>query len=102
FTPTAGGNSLVFFLYHGGSTGADSHILLVNQCIAPPTTGVLTVMKNVSGGAAVASNFSLHVKSGSSDVTGSPFSGSTGGKDFILSTGSYSVTEDAFSGYSLT
>src|SRR3989344_4952495 len=69
---------------------------------APPTTGTLTVVKNVSnnnGGSAVPGSFNIHVKSGGSDVTGSPQAGSASGTVYTLAGGAYTVSEDAVSGY---
>ncbi len=66
-------------------------------------TGTLIVKKHVvndDGGTAVAGNWSLHVKSGSSDVSGSPQAGSESGTSYTLPVGSYTVSEtDGPSGY---
>jgi hypothetical protein len=60
-------------------------------------TGSLIVKKHVindNGGTASASDFTLHVKSGSSDVTGSPAAGSESGTTYTLVGGSYVVSEN--------
>src|SRR5205085_1691900 len=66
-------------------------------------TGTLTVIKHVvndNGGTLAASNFSLHVKSGGTDVTGSPQAGAESpGTAYTLNTGTYNVSENAVSGY---
>ncbi len=98
FTPTQGGNIIIIYLYHGQPTGNDSHLFSVNQCVAAPTQGVVTVKKHVvndNGGTATSSAFTLHFASQS-------FSGSENGQDFLLNPGTYSVTEDAHPGYNQT
>jgi hypothetical protein len=68
-------------------------------------TGSLTVIKHVdnsacSSGCSVASDFTIHVKSGSTDVSGSPKPGSESGDTYTLPVGSYIVSENATpSGY---
>jgi hypothetical protein len=68
--------------------------------------GTLTVIKHVvndNGGAATASQWSLHVKSGSSEVSNSPQAGSESGTSYTLLGGSYTVSESGGpSGYTLT
>jgi hypothetical protein len=73
-------------------------------------TGTLIVKKHVvndNGGTATAGDWSLHVKSGSSDVTGSPQDGSETGTTYTLPIGTYTVSETggptgyAFDGFSL-
>ncbi|KXK09398.1 MAG: Cna protein B-type domain protein [Microgenomates bacterium OLB23] len=69
-------------------------------------TGTLTVIKNVvndNGGTATASDFTMHVKSNGSDVTGSPAAGSAAGTQYTLNAGTYVVSENApISGYTQT
>ena len=63
---------------------------------APPTagSGTLKVVKIVAGGSAFPSDFSLHVKSGGTDVGGSPQPGSVAGTSYIgLAPGDYVVSE---------
>ena len=57
------------------------------------TQGVLRVTKVISGGSASAGDFSIHVKSGDTEVSGSPQAGSASGTDYTLNTGSYTVSE---------
>jgi hypothetical protein len=60
------------------------------------STGTLTVIKHVvndDGGTAPASAWSIHVKSGGSEVTGSPQAGSESGTQYTLDTGTYDVSE---------
>src|SRR5262249_18499423 len=62
----------------------------------------LTVFKHVinnNGGTKSAGDFSLHVKSGGTDVTGSPQAGSESGTVYSLNAGTYVVSEDAVAGY---
>src|SRR5205823_1047974 len=76
----------------GGSNGnlTDAYAHFVNS------TATLTVIKHVvnnNGGAATASQWSLHVKSGSSEVTGSPQNGTESGTTYTLNAGAYAVSE---------
>ncbi|MBI3396977.1 DUF11 domain-containing protein [Candidatus Woesebacteria bacterium] len=70
------------------------------------TQGTLRVIKNVvndNGGGLVASNFTLHVKSGGVDVAGSPALGSATGTVYTLASGGYVVSENTPpSGYTQT
>jgi uncharacterized repeat protein (TIGR01451 family) len=60
----------------------------------PATLRVIKHVVNDSGGTAAASAWSLHVKSGASDVTGSPQAGSETGSVYTLTDGqSYDVSE---------
>jgi hypothetical protein len=63
----------------------------------------LTVVKQVNGGSKAPGDFTLYVKDSSgNNVAGSPFYGSLGGTTFSdLPAGTYTVTEDQISGYSL-
>jgi Prealbumin-like fold domain len=68
----------------------------------PPVLHVVKLVVNTSGGTAVASNFSLHVKNASSgiDVSGSPAAGTpTPGTLYMLKAGAFVVSEDATSSY---
>jgi hypothetical protein len=70
-------------------------------------TGTLTVIKHVindNGGTKTAADFTLHVKSGTSDVSGSPAAGAESpGTSYTLSGGSYTVSENTPpSGYTQT
>ena len=55
--------------------------------------GVLVVTKIVSGGSAVPADFSIHVMSGSTEVSGSPQAGTTVGSSYTLPAGPYTVSE---------
>jgi hypothetical protein len=68
--------------------------------------GTLTVIKQVennNGGTATAGQWSIHVKSGGSDVAGSPQPGSEAGASYSLTQGTYNVSETGGpSGYTFT
>jgi hypothetical protein len=70
------------------------------------TTGTLKVIKHVvneNGGSASAGDWSLHVKSGTSEVSGSPQPGSETGSTYSLVGGAYNVSETGgLSGYTAT
>jgi hypothetical protein len=60
--------------------------------------GTLVVKKNVvndNGGTKTAADFTLHVKSGTNDVTGSPAAGSAAGVSYSLAPGTYVVSEES-------
>jgi len=65
--------------------------------VAIPTTSTLRVIKQVSGGTATSSDFTIHVKIAGSiiEVDGSPQAGSSMGTDYSLSLGTYIVSEDS-------
>jgi hypothetical protein len=69
-------------------------------------TGTLTVIKHVvndNGGTATASQWSIHVKSGASEVAGSPQNGDESGTSYTLTGGTYDVSETGGpSGYTFT
>lgn len=70
--------------------------LLPNGCseTPPPGSGTLKVVKQVSGGTAVPSDFSIHIKAGESDISGSPQPGSASGTAYTgFPPGSYTVSE---------
>ncbi|MFL5679572.1 MAG: hypothetical protein ACJ77B_03140, partial [Chloroflexota bacterium] len=90
---------------NGGSQSAASRTVTVNlaegedvTCKFTNTqqTGTLTVIKHVvnnDGGLASASDWSLHVKSGTTEVGSSPQAGSETGTSYTLPAGSYDVSE---------
>ncbi|OGN27521.1 MAG: hypothetical protein A3A33_04850 [Candidatus Yanofskybacteria bacterium RIFCSPLOWO2_01_FULL_49_25] len=95
----------------GGCTGTiavgeNKTCTITNDDDAPTqTTATLTVIKTVvkdDGGTAVAGDFNIHVKSGSTDVAGSPAAGSTTGTSYTLDAGTYVVSEDTQAGYTMT
>jgi hypothetical protein len=67
---------------------------------------ILNVIKHVindNGGTAVAADFNLHVKISGSDVEGSPAVGiEAPGNAYTLAAGTYVVSEDAFTGYTVS
>lgn len=70
----------------------------LNQAIR----GTLRVVKLVSGGSAQPANWQIHVRSGESDVIGSPQTGTSVGTDYLLPPGTYQVTESGGpAGYAL-
>ena len=79
-----------------GVAGNASISVVVNTFnnITPlPSPGSLTVIKDVVGGTATSSDFSIDVKSGSTNVSGSPQPGSATGTLYTLAGGSYTVSE---------
>ena len=68
--------------------------------------GTLHVIKNFvndNDGIAVASDFSVHVKNGGIDVTGSPAAGAESpGVTYTLSPGTYIISEDAYANYTVS
>jgi uncharacterized repeat protein (TIGR01451 family) len=84
------------------SVGQEKTCTITNNDIAPKVKVVKHVV-NDNGGAAVASNWSLHLKNGANEVTGSPQAGSETGDTYTVSAGSYSVSETGGpSGYAAT
>jgi hypothetical protein len=75
---------------------------ITNDDIAP-TLHVIKTVINDNGGMAVASDATVYVENGGSDVIGSPQSGTgSPGTAYILGANNYTVSEDAFAGYSTT
>src|SRR5439155_27321296 len=73
--------------------GQNKTCTITNDDVAPGLTVIKHVI-NDNGGSAVASNWSMHIKSGGSDVSGSPFAGAESpGTTKTLSAGSYVVSE---------
>ena len=75
------------------------HTNLTTECfeVVLPL-GTLRVIKQVvndNGGTKTAADFNLHVKSGGTDVAGSPGAGSATGTVYTLASGTYVVSEDA-------
>lgn len=58
-----------------------------------PETGTLTVIKQVSGGTALSSDWLLHVRDGEVEVPNSPQPGSASGTTYTLPVGTYTVSE---------
>jgi len=90
------GRALAF----GGTVTTDADTIAIPGAVAPATLNVIKLVVLANGGTAVASNFNLHVKNGTVDVSGSPAAGtSTPGTAYVLSPGTYTVSEDANSLY---
>ena len=70
----------------------------------PIVTATLTVFKEVvndDGGTATADQWNIHVQDGGVDVDGSPQTGDAAGTDYVLDSGTYTVSETGgASGYS--
>jgi len=81
------------------ASGASKTCTITNT-YNPPTTATLHVIKLVVGGSKSASDFSVHVKLGASDVATSPQPGTGGlGTSYTLSPGTYVVSEAADAKY---
>jgi CSLREA domain-containing protein len=69
----------------------------------PPVLTVITKVVNDAGGTRTPSAFSVHVREGATDVTGSPQPGTVTGRSYTLAAGStYTARADAVSGYTLS
>jgi hypothetical protein len=102
-TVTWTGRALAF----GGTVTTNTDTITVPTCaVLPPpaTTATLHVVKQVvnnNGGTATPSLFNLHVKLAGTDVSGSPAVGIVApGTSYVLSAGTYVVSEDANASYS--
>jgi hypothetical protein len=80
--------------------GQNKTCTITNDDIAPKLTVIKHVI-NDNGGSATASQFTMHIKQGGTDVSGkSPFAGAEAGTQRTLNVGSYVVSEtDGPSGY---
>jgi uncharacterized repeat protein (TIGR01451 family) len=83
--------------------GDDKACTFTNDDEPPPAAATLRVVKHVvndDGGTAAADDWSMHVRSGGSDVAGSPFPGAEAGTAMTLQAGVYDVSEsDGAPGY---
>ena len=90
-------------LSFGSTVTADTNIITSPSCnniLVPANLRIVKNVDNTGGGTATSSDFSLHVKLSSSDVAGSPLAGTTTpGNLYLLSAGSYVISEDANSSY---
>lgn len=80
----------------------DTNSITVPSCGTPEPTSlhVIKSVDNTGGGTAVPSTFSIHVKTAGSDVAGSPQNGTTTpGTTYLLSVGTYTVSEVSNSSY---
>ena len=81
----------------GVATVAFLMVAPASSTAADPTATLHVVVNviNDDGGTAVPSDFTLHIRSLTKEVTGSPFQGAGGaGTTFTLAPGSYLITED--------
>lgn len=91
---------ITVILYHSQPSGEDGQVVVVNQCIAAPTQGVVILAKHVVNdntvnlGTATASEFTLTLNG--TNVTGAE-AGATPG--VLLTAGTYAITETGPSGY---
>jgi hypothetical protein len=82
------------------SLTTDGNAISGPTCAAPATLYVIKLVVNGSGGTAVPSNFTVHVKSAGVDVSGSPAAGTAApGTPYSLSAGTYVVSEEANASY---
>jgi hypothetical protein len=65
-------------------------------------TAGLKVITEVKGGVLRSEDFTVHVTERGADVLGSPQPGDEGGRDFLLYSGTYTVSEEAARGYETT
>ena len=78
-------------------------ICTFNDSLAQGTLRVIKQVVNDNGGTKAAADFTLHVKSGGTDVAGSPAAGSASGTVYTLASGTYVVSENTPpSGYAQT
>ncbi len=90
-------------VYNGTLTVDEKDSISAPTCSVPSTTGTLHVIKtfyNDYGGTAVPSDANIHVENGAGDVAGSPQPGDVSpGTSYTLSADTYTVSEDAYPGY---
>ena len=108
-TATTGATIQGQLLARDGAVTLDNNIITNGFCATTPiptpvpTTAILHVIKhviNVNGGTAAAAKFNLHVKTSGNDVALSPAPGvEAPGTTYTLAAGTYTVSEDAFAGY---
>ena len=93
-------------LARNGAVTLDNNTITNGFCAAPPAPATLHVIKHVindDGGTAVAADFKLHVKTSGKDVAASPAPGvESPGTTYMLAAGTYSVSEDAYAGYTVS
>lgn len=87
------------------AAGDTKTITVTNSDINPAaTTATLTIYKQVVNaytGTLTPADFNLHVMLNGVDVTGSPAVGSATGTVYVLEAGTYVISEDAVTGYTL-
>ncbi len=74
------------------AVGENKTCTLTNNDIAP-TVKVIKHVINDNGGTALASAWSIHLKSGANEVTGSPQAGSETGTTYTVNAGSFTASE---------
>lgn len=96
-------SGLTVILYHVQPSGQDGQVIVVNQCVAAPTEGVVVLAKHVVNdnvaqkGTAVAADFTL-------SIDGQEFEGSETGAapGALVEAGTYSINETGPEGYDRT
>lgn len=91
-----GSYTITLLLYHSQAPGQDNQIeaiYSITVCVITQPAH-LTVIKQVDGGSASASDFNIHIKNQGQDVNGSPYPGSEQGITTTLAPGTYEVSED--------
>lgn len=88
-------------LARNGTVTLDTNVITNGPCTA--TLYVVKTVVNDDGRAAVADDFSIHVLSSGSDVTGSPQNGKASpGTVYSLAPGNYVIKEDSFAHYTVS
>ncbi len=80
----------------------ESKSCTVTQNDVAPTLTVVTNVVNDNGGTRAPAGFTVHVRKGAADVSGSPKPGNAAGTKYTLAAGSYAVAADAVTGYTVT
>jgi uncharacterized repeat protein (TIGR01451 family) len=84
------------------TVGQDKTCTITNNDVAP-TVKVVKLVTNDDGGTASPADWQLHLKTGGTDVAGSPKSGKAAGDTYTVSQGAYAVSETGGpSGYAAT
>jgi uncharacterized repeat protein (TIGR01451 family) len=89
---------IAVFLPSGQNWDTAGQAIWNNDCNIPPATGTLRVIKNVVDPVDPpypANSWSIHVKQGGNEVTGSPQPGDSNGTVYTLPAGSYQIEEPA-------
>jgi hypothetical protein len=82
------------------ATGDDKTCTITADDVAPKLT-VTTVVDNGANGVATPADFSVHVRSGTTEAPGSPRPGDGNGTSYTLAAGEYGVSADGVPGYSV-
>ncbi|MDZ4169740.1 MAG: ice-binding family protein, partial [Coriobacteriia bacterium] len=90
-------------LARNGAVTLDSNVIRNDVCSSAATLHVIKHDINDRGGTSVASDYNVHVKSGGTDVVGSPAAGAESpGTTYTVPAGTYAVSEDASAAYTAT